>query len=68
MVLSLSLNGAVIPGSQASSAIPAAVNMVAGGSVFPSDINENPNTLTLNNTGAGDLTGIEASISIIKLL
>jgi hypothetical protein len=68
MELSLLLNGTPIEASQAISTIPAAPNVVAGGSIFPTDIAENPNTLTLNNTGAGDLTSVDAMISIIKLI
>lgn len=68
MGLSLSLNGAPIAGSQAISAISAAPNVVAGGSIFPTDITENPNSLLLNNISFAGLTDLSATISIIKLL
>lgn len=67
MDLGLLLNGTGIDGSQATSAILGAPNVVKGGSVFPTVTAENPNTLVVSNLG-DDLTNLSATISIIKLL
>lgn len=68
--VALTLNGATLPASEAISyhtAVAATSNLIVGGSIFPTVTGEAVNTLVMINSGAGTITDVNASISILKL-